>query len=211
MSTESDVLEKGPEIGKAIAGEIDFQIQKPAVTIPKRAEVVPFVRGLVAEEDEHGNPIVIESEWIQKGRFFIDTRKQTNDDDGLVILTVHGFDAMMFAEDDYESSLSWPAWDYDVVAEIAAQMGVALDSRTVDIMKNGDETSPGTYQLQAAPIGYTKREVLGFIASMYVGNFVMSDLGELRLLTLLEMPAETNHLIDEHGYAITFGGVEIIV
>ena len=46
---------------------------------------------------------------------------------------------------------------------------------------------------------------------MYAGCFVMSDLGELRLVALNGIPAETRYLIAAAGQPITFGGVRILV
>jgi hypothetical protein len=53
--------------------------------------------------------------------------------------------------------------------------------------------------------------VLGYIAAMYAGSFVMSDLGELRLIPINNIPKETRRLIDQSGNAILFGGVRILV
>jgi hypothetical protein len=89
------------------------------------------------------------------------------------------------------------------VNEIAYQMGVSVDARTTALMTNA-YTIP-------LPTGYSYREVLGYIASMYVGCFIMSDEGKLRLVSLLELPHETNYLIDQIGNAITFGGDRILV
>jgi hypothetical protein len=39
----------------------------------------------------------------------------------------------------------------------------------------------------------------------------MSDLGELRLITIYGIPKETRYLIEPSGFAITFGGDRILV
>ena len=57
------------------------------------------------------------------------------------------------------------------------------------------------------PLGYSLREVLGYIAGAYVGSFVMTEEGKLRLVSLLELPPETNYLIDNGGIPIVFGSV----
>ena len=46
---------------------------------------------------------------------------------------------------------------------------------------------------------------------MYAGSFVMSDLGELRLITIHGIPKETRYLVESTGSVITFGGVRILV
>lgn len=144
------------------------------------------------------------SEWLPKGVYYIDTRETTKNGDGLNILTIHGYDAMLFAEQDFAgTNLDFPAVDTDIVAEIASTMGVQVDERTYDLMTDA-------YTLPL-PSGYSLREILGYIASMYVGSFIMSETGKLRLVSILELPPETNYLIDNAGDAITFGGDRILV
>lgn len=144
------------------------------------------------------------SEWLPKGVFYIDTRERSKNDSKLKILTIHGYDAMLFAEQNYSSTeLDWPAVDISIVNEIASMMGVPVDPRTAQIMTGGN--------VLPLPANYSLREVLGYIASMYAGSFIMSETGELRLVTLLELPEETSYLIDNAGDAITFGGDRILV
>ena len=184
-----------PQVGCCVAGEIDLDMIKPAGELPRMAQVVPYIR--LTDGKEH-------SEWIQKGVYFVDTRSSNKDDTGLEILTLHGYDAMMKAEQDYAgSALSWPNTDLKVAQDIAGIMGVRLEAETVQKLDKG-------YVVQH-PSGYTCREVLGYIAAMYAGSFVMSDLGELKLIQLNGIPKETRYLIDNAGYAITFGGTRIKV
>lgn len=184
-----------PEVGSCISGEIDVEMLKPAGTIPRQARLVPYVRLTDG---------VTTSEWIQKGVYFVDTRETDVSEHGVEWLHLHGYDAMLRSEQSYPPSrLSWPARDIDVVREIAAAMEVSVDRRTAELMTFG-------YQIQY-PADYSCREVLGYIAAMYAGSFVMSDLGEMRLVTLYGIPPETNYLIDHAGDAITFGGMRIRV
>lgn len=195
VSTTSQLFSNDPEIGKAVSAEIDLKMLNPSGDIPRMGVVIPYVR--VCKEDE-------QSEWLQQGVFYIDTREISDNDNDLDVITIHGYDAMMKAEQDYAStSLNWPAVDTDIVSEIAGEMGVSVDPRTWEIMTDGY-----TFPL---PTNYTLREMLGYIASMYVGCFIMTETGRLRLVTLLELPKETNHLIDSVGDAITFGGERILV
>ena len=199
MSTSIGLFSGDPEIGKAIAGEINLRMINPEIDIPRRAPIKPYVRACAIE-----NGATISSEWLPKGIYFIDTREITKNSNNLSVLILHGYDAMLFAEQDYSSTeLNWPATDIDIITEIAGFMGVQLDSRTVSIVVDG-------YTL-SLPASYSLREVLGYIASMYVGSFIMSDEGKLRLVSVLDLPTETNYLINEEGLAITFGGDRILV
>ena len=182
------MFQKTPEIGKAIAGEIEVVLLKPEVDVPKMAVLRPKTRVCDSER---------QSEWIPQGVFFVDTRTQSKNGDGLDILTIHGYDAMLKAEQMYNGRITGDSTDIQMVNEIAYQMGISVDSRTAALM-----TEAYTIPL---PTGYTLREVLGYIASAYVGCFIISDEGKLRLVSLLELPPETNYLIEEQGFAITFG------
>ena len=196
MSTRKSMFANGsPEVGCCISGEIDVKLLKPTGDIPRMAMLAPYVRAANG---------TAKSEWIQKGVYFIDTREASEDAAGNTVLTIHGYDAMLKAEQPYSGALlNWPSTDIQVVRDIAAYMGVAVDARTVAIITHG-------YAVQL-PTSYAMREVLGGIAAMYGGCFIMSDVGELRLVRINELPAETRYLIDNAGYAITFGGDRIRV
>ena len=187
--------EETPTVGSCVSGEIDVVMLRPAGNIPRQARLVPYVRA--TDGLRH-------SEWLQKGVYYVDTREVFEDSAGVQSITLHGYDAMLKAEQEYPpSKLQWPARDIEVVREIAKAMDVGIDSRTVELMDQA-------YIVQY-PADYSCREVLGYIASMYGGCFIMSNLGELRLVALYSIPAETRYLITKTGFAITFGGDRILV
>lgn len=189
ISTNVQMFQNSPTLGKAVAGEIEIKMFKPSVDIPIMACLRPQVRVCNATQ---------QSEWLSQGVYFIDTRETSANMDGLDILTIHGYDAMLKSEQVFQSDvITGDSVDTDMVDEIASIMGVSVDARTYTLMTQG-YTIP-------LPTGYSCREVLGYIASMYVGCFVMSDVGELRLVTILELPAETNLLITEGGVPLQFG------
>ena len=193
VKTSLNMFENGPVIGTAVAGEIDLEIIQPSGDIGRMGVVIPYVRAVRIDGDT-----VLQSEWLQQGTFFIDTRESSHNDDGLNVLKLHGYDAMLKAEQDYASTgLNWPALDIDIVLEIASVMGVSVDARTWDVMTDG-------YYFPL-PTSYTLREMLGYIAGAYAGCFVMTERGQLRLVSITELPPETRFLVDEYGYVITFG------
>ena len=198
VSLETDFRvfsDESPTVGNCVSSEIDVEMVKPIGELPRQARLVPYVR--LTDGTRH-------SEWIQKGVFYIDTRTKKEDGSSIEKIVIHGYDDMLKAEQDYpESSLDWPARDIDVVREIAAFIGVSIDARTIPIIKRG-------YAIQY-PAGYSCRDVLGYIAAMYAGCFVMSDFGELRLIPINGIPKETRYLIENSGFAITFGGDRILV
>ena len=185
-----------PGIGNCASRQIDLEVF-PVGTIPRQAKIQAFVRLVYGEQA---------SEWIPKGVFFISTRKR-NKLTGT--LTITGYDAMLKAEQtwltsDYDAE-NWPMTQADAVSDIAGRIGVEVDSRTVL-----SEEYPVEY-----PVGengdLTMREVLSGIAVSNAGNWIITDAGKLRLIGYGDTPNETNLLVTEHGEAILFGGVRIIV
>lgn len=199
-SSRSLLAEDGFSVGSCVAGKLNATLYATdgngnSVKIPKMARLIPRIR-LVGE---NGNV----SEWLQKGVYFIDTR-ESNDSTGLTALVA--YDAMLKAEADYnvtQQTVS-PISDINAVRLIAQQIGVEVDPRTVASMTSG-------YGVPT-PVGYSCREVLSGIASAYGASFCISDSGKLLMLSLTDVPKPTRVLTDEtNQYAITFGGVRIIV
>lgn len=197
MSTTHSVFnEQYPTVGSAVSGEIDVTMIRPYGDIPKMARIVPFVR--VTDGERH-------SEWLQKGVYYIDTSETSHNSNGLDILTIHGYDAMLKFEMNYpsDSANNYPMLDTDMVQFLANSINISVDPRTWERM-----TEAYTFPL---PVGYSSREVLGAIAASYGGNFIMSDEGQLLLIRLSDLPRETNFLITESGDVIIFGDDKIIV
>lgn len=179
-----------PVVGSAVSGEIDITMLEPAGNIPKMARLAPYVR--VTDG-------VRVSEWLPKGVYFVDTRYTSHNDNGLNVLTIHGYDSMLMFEEDYPSDdeHDYPMLDTDMVQHIANSIDISVDPRTFERMNRG--------YMFPLPVGYSSREMLGFIAGAYGGNFIISDENQLLLIKLGDLPAETNYLIDAAGDAITFG------
>ena len=191
-----------PSVGGCISAEISLSMENPDITIPRMATIIPQVR--VVE----GTDV---SEWIPQGRFYIDTRQTSKNSDNLEVLSLHGYDDMLKSEADYATTVQeqdWPCFDVDVVREIAYMLGLqnsvdsddGIDPRTFEVMTGG-------YRI-GLPVGYSMREVLGNIAAMYAGNWVMNYDGQLLLVALGGIPPETSYLIDYNSNPITFGEAE---
>lgn len=176
--------------GGAVAREIDVVLwDVDSTSIPKMAEMRPYYRLTNGTQT---------SEWIQKGVFYIDTRVT---DSGL--LTIHGYDDMLKAEQVWRpQGLTFPMSMQQAANVIAGLVGVELDSRCV---------FNSSYTVSYPANEYTLRDVLRFIAAAHGGNWIMSDIGELWLVPLNTLPAETFLLCDEDGDAIQFGSDFILV
>lgn len=193
ISTSIETMSGAPSVGHAVSTEINIELLNPTATVPQMATMELYVRAKSAS-------LNLTSEWIPQGVYFVDTRKTTSNDDGLDVLTIHGFDAIMKTEADYPNTEhDWPYKDTSVVAEIAAAIGVSVDSRTNSFLTSG-------YMLDL-PAGYTMRETLEQIAAAYGGNFVMTAEGKLLFVPLygLECEESGSYLADENGNALQFG------
>lgn len=97
-------------IGNCSARQIDVEFY-PKDAIPRQAKIEVFARLVLGEQV---------SEWIPKGVFFFSTRKT---DRVTGVLSVHGYDAMLKAEETWLDSSydaeTWPMPAATAVADIA--------------------------------------------------------------------------------------------
>ena len=180
-----------PGVGGCPAREIDLTVRAPG-QVPAMAEIRPYLRLRKGETA---------SEWLPKGVFFVDTRSR---DEAGGTLTLKGYDAMLKAGQRYLAEGDqgeWPRSMAAVAAHIAGRMGVTLDGRS---------PIKADYRM-GHPGDYTMRELLGYIAAAHGGNWVITDQGRLRLVTLGELPREQRRLVTETGRVITLGGTALRV
>lgn len=191
-------------IGGAVAREIDFAAFLDD-SVPKRAQIIHEVR--LKLEDEV-------SEWLQKGVYYIDTRSK---DPLTGVTTVHGFDAMLMAEQEWipPAEDEFPMDMKTAVELTAATLGLTIDPRTT--FKTGDAykvdypvASADESEEQQA-LGLSIRQMWRWVAAAHGGNFIINDLGQLRLVPLNALPGNTGYLVTESGRPISFGGVRILI
>ena len=160
---------------------------KQKSTIPRMSKIVP--RALV------------DGQWEQLGVFYLDERsvKPTG------VMTVVAYDSMLKADKVWvpDQSLEFPMPMDDAVDVIAELMGITVDPRT---------QVSHTYTIDYPANDYTLRDVLKFIAVANGGNWTINRNNQLLLVPLIgSTPPETHYLIEENGFAITFGGDRILV
>ncbi len=175
-------------IGNAMSATLTMELY--AGEIPRGALIKRYVRLVNGARS---------SEWLPKGVFFANRRTV---EDGL--WSIEAYDAMLKADITWtpRKTLAFPCTMEEAAQDIAAAMDVELDERN----------AYRPYTMDAYPEGeYMRRDALRDIAAAHGGNWYMSDAGKLRLVPLLSFPEETNYLVTEHGDAITFGGVRILV
>ena len=175
-------------IGNAYTASLSLGLY--ADDVPKGAEIKRFIRLVNGDQA---------SEWLPKGVFYANRR---SDDDGY--WTVSALDGMRKAEIVWKpkQSLTFPLSMKTAVDEFCRIMGVELDERS--------EISDA-YTIDYPANDYTVRNELAFIAAAHGGNFIMTEVGKLRLVPLISAPEETSNLVNERGAAILIGGVAIRV
>lgn len=202
-TNEALFAENTLSIGGAIAREIDFAAFLDE-SVPKRAQIIHEVRLITSKQA---------SEWLQKGVYYISTRSK---DPLTGVTTVHGFDAMMAAEQEWKPAQTdiFPMPMKDAVEKTAEILHLALDPRNV--YKTGEDykvsypVADGNASEEEQVKGLSIRQVWRWIAAAMGGNFIINDLGELRLVPVNDATA-TAYLSDENGDAVTFGGDAILL
>ena len=180
VSVEASVsLMQTLAIGNAVAAQIDLAIWNPG-QIARMAEIDLYVRL---------NDGATQSEWLPKGVYYIDTREYDEETD---VLTIHGFDSMLKADQPYFQGGTvgvWPRAANVVVADICTRLGVTLSA----------DTTVSTANMVEFPNEYTMREVLSHVAAAQGGNWCFADDGKLRLLPLNASASTLISLVPEAG------------
>lgn len=156
-------------VGNCISATLTFTVKTTDV-IPRAAEV--RIRYRVKNEEQT-------SEWAECGPFWINRRK-INDD----LISLECYDAMLKANQPYvddSTSLNWSKAMSVVVNRCAQLMGVQIDSRTV--IKTG-----AAYMVTKPDATTPLLDILGDIAAVHGGNWVITDDGKLRMVKLVTAP-----------------------
>lgn len=156
-------------IGGACSGSLELVLwDVDSDDVPEMARIELLVR-LVSDLGT--------SEYLQIGTYWVNRRKDDQEDDTLTLQCVDG---MMFGEQDFYPAGSaitdWTSKTMREVAQICAtKMGIALEDAT--LFRNA-----APYILTAPPVGYTVRQVLAGIATAHGGNIIVTADNKLRLV-----------------------------
>lgn len=165
-------------VGNCIASTLEFTVMTRD-SIPKSAQIV--IKSSISDGTTTTSTMDFGTFWVNE---------RTVEDD---LITLKCYDAMMMGNQAYSDdsqSLNWPKPMTTVVNRICQQMGVQLDARTV-IRTGGD------YECTKPNDDETLLDVLGYIAGMHGGNWIITPENKLRLVTLVSPCDETFDVVDD--------------
>jgi hypothetical protein len=159
------LMQNGLSVGNAVACTCSFTV-RGAGTIPRSAEVI--IKARLTDGTQT-------SEWLPCGTFYV-SRRRRDAVTGQVELEC--YDAMLKANATYEATGAWPRAMADVVTEIAALLGVAIDPRT--------QINTGSAYMVSLPEAWaTINNILADIATAHGGNWIITPAGMLRLVPMI--------------------------
>lgn len=164
------------EIGTAIPSKLTFRL-RVAEELPANAQIVPYVALSLASMTWMEANISWDSdpypwtggvtEWLPLGEFYVDSRDKVND-----VWEYTCYDKLVYADQPYISSLTYPASQQAVFDEVCGRLGFTYDSSVV--------INPA-YIVPIAPTGFTMRQVLGYIAGANCASLFMGKNGLLKM------------------------------
>lgn len=169
------------QIGAAIVSKLTLRL-KTTNTIPVNAEVRPYV----ALRLNNGG----QTEWLPLGVFFIDRRQKLQIKDVWEFVC---YDNLLRASVPYISQLTYPTGMQNVWNEICSSLGFISDSSVV--------INP-SYTITAGPAGYTKLQVLGYIAAAHAASVYMTREGKIAFRRYGAMDTPVTTLTDADYFRI---------
>lgn len=164
------LLSDALSVGNCVSATLQFSLLT-SHSVPKSARIE--IRQRLTDDTRY-------SEWLPAGTFFVSKRTA---DPVSGLLTFQCYDSMLKANAPYSVTVAgesgFPKPMTDCITEIAARMGVEVDIRTW----NHIQTGPG-YAVPL-PIGLSMIKVLGYIAGVNGGNFIITPNNKLRFVPLL--------------------------
>lgn len=126
------------------------------IRFSSKATIKPYVRFVTDDE---------ESEWLALGNFNAEAPSYQNNQ-----TSVTGYDRMLSLDEEFISNISYPCLIKDLFDEILFRYQISSNFVCNE------------YTINGVPIGYTARQLLGYIASLHGGNAVFNGRGQLEVV-----------------------------
>lgn len=167
-------------IGNTDAMQLDLEMRD--VTIDATNPLVLQFRAV-------GDAVV--SDWVTRGTFYVDTVEKSPYSE---ISKVTAFDSMLKSEVTYSLSGGWVSTtDKAVVQDIAAEMGVSIESSTQTLLNTPIALNNAP---NVGPNGVTDRQMLSYIGVLRGGNWRMTADNKLMLQRAYISPSATANIGD---------------
>ncbi|MBY0011504.1 hypothetical protein [Paenibacillus typhae] len=177
FTIDASIVSNGEfEIGTAIPAKLTIRL-RAAEEIPANARIIPYIslslarmtwqEANIAWEDDAYPWIGGNTEWLPLGEFHVDGRDKVND-----VWTYECYDKLVFADQPYISSLTYPTTQQAVFDEICSRLGYTYNSSVF--------INP-SYAASVAPTGFSMRQVLAYIAGANCGSLFFGKDGVLRM------------------------------
>ncbi|MBP1999762.1 hypothetical protein J2Z69_000781 [Paenibacillus shirakamiensis] len=178
-------LSSGFEIGTAIPSKLNIKLRTNEI-IPANARIVPYLslslsglNWLDAKypwEQMYTSWTGTGTDWLPLGEFYVDSRERAND-----VWVFTCYDKLVFADEVFISSLTYPATQQAVFNEILRRMGWVADSSA---------QINSSYKIQAGPTYFTMRQVLSYIASANSASLFIGKDGKVKFkrFTAIDTP-----------------------
>lgn len=159
-------------IGNAISSQLDLQLRN--VSVDQNSPVVLQFR---ATQNDGASV----SPWYTKGTYYLDTVESSPYSE---ITKITAFDALIKAEITYMLKGTWSGklTTLQVMNSIAADIGVSVDATTSSYIQANQIVLTASPNIGTD--GTTKRQMLGYIAAMYGGNFRINASNRLQLVRI---------------------------
>ena len=143
------------------------------------------------------------SEWIKQGVFYCDQNTYVSDH-GQVSTKITGYDSLGFASQLVSLDMfQWPCTGLQLIQTAAGIIWADIDPAIIPILSNITLQKPDDG-------GYTLRELMGAVAGVAGGNFVVNKSNQLTLIRIGDARADTSYIVDELRRSITVGGERIL-
>lgn len=226
------VMQGGLSVGNAVAASCEFSLRPVPSDASVAGMFTAGTRTVTASIDDYiprSAQVVIEmqytdgtstSAWYPAGTFFVAHREV---DPVTEVISLECYDALMKANAEYEYGLPWTDHNnnlitdhngtsiyfapttvrmIDAVNNIAALIGVTIDSRTS--IQTGND-----FKITIDSNGATMRDVLGAIAAAHGGNWIITPENKLRLVPLNSAANASSAASNVVAVTAVLGGISV--
>lgn len=175
---DSVVSNEDFEIGAVVSSKLGLTLRTEDIIV-NNASIKPFVRFLVDSDP---------TEWLQQGEMFVDSRLKIGN-----VYKFSCYDKLITASKSYSTDLLFPNTQYQMLIELAYNLGIEIEDETLAIINT-------TYTVSSKPEDnlYTFRDIIKFIAISNGCSARMSNVGKLEFVSFVDRTVIKSILASEN-------------